>query len=322
MKGGLPWIEKYRPSTLDQIIDHQDKIATLRTMVSNSQLMHLLFYGPPGSGKTSTILALARELYGNATKKYVLEINASSQRGIDTIRTDVVQFITNKSDRVKLVILDESDALTGEAQGALKSVMEKHAKYCRFCLICNDINKISPALQSRCVKMVYSSLRTDSIKPRILSIIADEAIDMDESAVDTLISLEKDFRQLLNLLQGMHSYFKSLEKRITSDGVYNYMGKPTPETVDLMIETLFTASLNEAIATLTDMYKSNQINMLDMLSFLLPKIIELDLPLQHKHFIISTLANIDRNLRLGGHADIQIAYLCSTFLKVRCLGES
>jgi replication factor C subunit 3/5 len=318
MKEDLPWIEKYRPSNLDQIIDHQDKIATLRTMVSNSQLMHLLFYGPPGSGKTSMILALARELYGTSFRKYVLEINASSQRGIDTIRTDVVQFITNKSDRVKLVILDESDALTGEAQGALKSVMEKHAKYSRFCLICNDINKISPALQSRCVKMVFSSLRADSIKPRILSIITDENIDMDESSVDILISLEKDFRQLLNLLQGMHYYFKSLEKRITAEDVYNYMGKPTPETVDLMIKTLFESTLHEAIGVLSDMYKSNKINMLDMLGFLLPKILELELSLPHKHFIIATLANIDRNLRIGGQPDIQIAYLCSTFLKVRC----
>ena len=109
----IPWTEKYRPQTLDDIIDHDKKIMTLRALIDDNQLPHLLFYGPPGSGKTSMILALARDMYGENYRRYITEINGSSERGIDTIRGGVINFIQAKADRVKLVILDEADALTG-----------------------------------------------------------------------------------------------------------------------------------------------------------------------------------------------------------------
>lgn len=314
----LPWIEKYRPKTFEEVIDHKDKIKTLQSLIAQNQLTHLLFYGPPGTGKTSLILALAREMYGPTEfRKYILEINASSDRGIDTIRVSVVQFITTRSDKVKLVLLDEADALTTEAQGALKSIMEKYAPFCRFCLICNDVNKISPALQSRCVKMVFSHLNPEATKKRIKEIIAKEQIDIDNEGIAALIDLETDFRQLINVIQGMHYYFACTKEPISKDQVYRYMGKPTPDTINRLLVTLFEASFTDGCRILTDMYKSCEITPVDMIHIIMKKIIAVKLDISKKHYILELLSRMDNFIHNGCNVELQIAYLVSGFLYIR-----
>jgi replication factor C subunit 3/5 len=314
-KAELPWIAKYRPSTLDDVIDHGEKIHALKNLVSRNQLPHLLFYGPPGSGKTSLILALAREIYGDETQKHMMEINASFERGIDTIRGTVVQFITKRSDKVKLVILDEADALTGDAQAALKSVIDGYSRQSRFCIICNDINKISPALQSRCVKMVFSALRPDAIKKKLMEIVSREEIHITDSAVDALILLEKDFRQILNILEIMKTYYEFRD--IDEKDIYEYTGKPTQELIDNILRMLCNGSFAETTRYLMDLYKTNVINMVDLLTGLLQSILQLKIDVQKKHMLIETLATIDRNLRSGGSCEIQICLLVSAFIKMR-----
>jgi replication factor C subunit 3/5 len=315
----IPWIEKYRPKALDDIIDHDKKIVTLKALVDRSELPHLLFYGPPGTGKTSMILALARHIYGEKNyHRYIAEINGSSERGIDTIRGNVINFIQASAGCVKLVILDEADALTGEAQGALKSVMEKFHKYARFCLICNDVNKISPALQSRCVKMVFSTLKPVSIKEKVKNIVELEKINISDDGINALISLQRDFRQLLNELQKMHYYNTALGKPIDVKEVYESMCKPTVEDMHSIIELLFTGSFEAAKSHLMDLYLSARVNMVDLVSFILIKVISIKkLDIRQKHFLIMTLSTIDKNVRIGCNAEIQITYLVSAFLKVR-----
>jgi replication factor C subunit 3/5 len=313
----LPWIEKYRPKTFQEVIDHKDKIKTLQNLIDKNQLTHLLFYGPPGTGKTSLILALAREMYGESFRKYILEINASSDRGIDTIRVSVVQFITTRSDKVKLVLLDEADALTTEAQGALKSIMEKYSNYCRFCLICNDVNKISPALQSRCVKMVFSHLNVESTKSRLKEIITTENISIDDKGIEALVELETDFRQLINILQGMHYYYSCTNQAISNTEVYRYMGKPTPQTVQRLLVTLFESNFNEGCSVITEMYKSCEITPTDMINAIMKKIISVKLDIRKKHYILELLSRIDNFIHNGCDMELQIAYLVSGFLFIR-----
>jgi replication factor C subunit 3/5 len=314
----VPWTEKYRPRTLDDIIDHDKKITTLRSLVASNQLPHLLFYGPPGSGKTSMILALARDMYGANYRRYISEINGSSERGIDTIRGNVVDFVEARADQVKLMILDEADALTGEAQGALKSVMEKYHKYARFCLICNDINKISPALQSRCVRMVFSALNPTIVKDKLREIVKEEGVDITDDGLDSLISLQRDFRQLLNELQKMHYYNSALGRQITSDEVYQSMGKPTAADVTSIINVLFKGTFQEAKDHIMDLYLSSRVNMVDLVSFILKRVTTLSkLDITQKFFLIQILGQIDSHTRTGCNAEIQIALLVSAFLRVR-----
>lgn len=191
----LPWTERYRARHLNDIIGHNETIMAIKNLIKNNQLPHFLFYGPPGTGKTSLILATARELYGDDDyKKYIKEINASSDRGIDTIRGSVANFAKTKSDKVKLVILDEFDAMTIDAQSALRGIIEAFSYNTRFCLICNNINRVIPAIHSRCVKIRFSNLNDEHIKNKLREIIDKESINISDKAIDTLAELDTDFR--------------------------------------------------------------------------------------------------------------------------------
>jgi replication factor C subunit 3/5 len=248
----------------------------------------------------------------------MVEINGSSERGIDTIRCNIVDFVEARADQVKLVVLDEADALTGEAQGALKSVMEKYHKYARFCLICNDVNKISPALQSRCVRMVFSTLDQKIIREKLDEIVAEEGINITEDGLDALITLQRDFRQLLNELQKLHYYNSALGRPINSEEVHQSMGKPTADDVTSIISVLFKSTFNEAKEHIMNLYLSGRVNMVDLVSFLLKRITVLTkLDVTQKFFLIQVLSEIDNNVRQGCNAEIQISLLVSAFLKVR-----
>ena len=316
-KDGLPWIEKHRPKHLDEIIDHKEKIASLKGLIDAQQLPHLLFSGPPGTGKTSLILSLARYMYGANYRKYILEINGSSERGIDTVRVTIMNFIQNKSDKVKIVILDEADALTNEAQGALKSVIEKGVNYCRFCLICNDVNKIIPALQSRCTKFPFSYLSKSSMKSKLLDIVKQESIGIDEGAVDVLLELERDFRQLLNILQGMNIYYSSLGHAIMTKDVYSYLGKPTDASVTKVINTLFNDTFDEAVDLIMSMHLSGNINMSDLMVALGAKVIRLKLSPDKLYFLVQILSDVEKKARAGCSTQILSYFLTAAFLKVR-----
>jgi replication factor C subunit 3/5 len=146
----MPFVEKYRPDSLEEIISHVDIVHTIRKFIDGKTMPHLLFHGPPGTGKTSCMIAIAKEIYGpKAYKSMTLELNASDDRGIDVVRDKIKSFCSTQqlmSKGVKLVILDECDSMTQAAQFALRRIVEKYSKTTRFCLICNYVAKIIPAL--------------------------------------------------------------------------------------------------------------------------------------------------------------------------------
>lgn len=182
----LPWVEKYRPATLDDLVSHKDITSTIQNFIEKNRLPHLLFYGPPGTGKTSTILAMARKIYGPQFRNSVLELNASDERGIDVVREQIKSFASTKSvfsssvqpagnhGGFKLIVLDEADAMTQAAQGALRRVIEQYTKNVRFCIICNYVNKIIPAIQSRCTRFRFNPLELDQVEDRLNHVIENE----------------------------------------------------------------------------------------------------------------------------------------------------
>lgn len=210
------WSPHSRPKSLSDVTAQDHTITVLERTLQASNLPHMLFYGPPGTGKTSTILALAKELYGpEFMKQRVLELNASDERGISIVREKVKDFarmqLTNPppgyKDRYpcppfKIIILDEADSMTQDAQSALRRTMETYSKITRFCLICNYVTRIIDPLASRCSKFRFKSLDQVNAKKRLEEIAEKEGVPLEDGAVDALIKCsEGDLRKAITFLQ-------------------------------------------------------------------------------------------------------------------------
>mmetsp|Transcript_10382 Transcript_10382/g.19672 ORF Transcript_10382/g.19672 Transcript_10382/m.19672 type:complete len:331 (+) Transcript_10382:51-1043(+) len=209
-----PWVEKYRPKSLQEVSHQEDVVNTLQKTLETANLPHLLFYGPPGTGKTSTILAVARDLYGpELMKSRVLELNASNERGIDVVREKVKNFaalaVSSKDAApgypcppYKIIILDEADSMTTDAQSALRRTMETYTKVTRFCIICNYVSRIIDPITSRCAKFRYKPLSDETMKSRLQHICKAEGIEHEEKVLDTLVEIsEGDMRRSITLMQ-------------------------------------------------------------------------------------------------------------------------
>ncbi|KAI1189367.1 replication factor C subunit 2 [Nemania serpens] len=222
-----PWVEKYRPKTLSDVTAQDHTVNVLQRTLQASNLPHMLFYGPPGTGKTSTILALAKELYGpEMMKTRVLELNASDERGISIVRDKVKDFarmqLTNPPpgyrDRYpcppfKIIILDEADSMTQDAQSALRRTMETYSKITRFCLICNYVTRIIDPLASRCSKFRFKSLDQGNARKRLEEIAEKEGVKLEDGAVDALIKCsEGDLRKAITFLQSAARLVGAVEK--------------------------------------------------------------------------------------------------------------
>ncbi|KDQ18444.1 hypothetical protein BOTBODRAFT_52461 [Botryobasidium botryosum FD-172 SS1] len=208
-----PWVEKYRPKTIDDISAQEHTVEVLRKTLVSANLPHMLFYGPPGTGKTSTILALSRQLFGpEHFRTRVLELNASDERGISIVREKIKTFArqtpraTSGSEYpcppYKIIILDEADSMTQDAQAALRRIMETYARITRFCLVCNYVTRIIEPLASRCSKFRFQPLDIASTRFRLEHIASSENVPISPEAIAALIATsEGDLRRSITYLQ-------------------------------------------------------------------------------------------------------------------------
>jgi len=251
----LPWVEKYRPKKIDEIISHDQNIETIKKMLSGNSLPHLLFHGTPGTGKTSLILALANELYGNQKNLMVMKLDASDDRGINSVRDEIKGFAEKLNmfcKGVKLIILDEADSMTFDAQFALRRIIEKYSRTTRFCLICNYENKIIPAIRSRCANFRFSPISSRHVEKKLENICKNENITYDNKVLETISLLSKgDLRKSINFLQSLslQANYISLSMCYKTAGVPSYI--EVKELLDNLLDTKISYNtVNKKIDTL------------------------------------------------------------------------
>ncbi|XP_077291476.1 replication factor C subunit RfC3 [Arctopsyche grandis] len=317
----LPWVEKYRPATLDDLVSHEDIITTINKFIKEDQLPHLLFYGPPGTGKTSTILACARQIYTpQQFSSMVLELNASDDRGIGIVRGQILSFASTRTifkAGFKLIILDEADAMTNDAQNALRRIIEKYTENVRFCIICNYLGKIIPAIQSRCTRFRFAPLQSSQIVPRVQDIIAKENIDVTEDGIKALLTLSGgDMRKILNTLQ---STWMS-HKKVTEDNVYSCVGHPLRSDISSIVNWL----LNEddfarCYQQIKDLKDSKGLALSDILTEIHTFVHRTELPSDVLIQLLSKMADLEQRLSVGCTENTQLVSLIAFFQQVRDL---
>ncbi|MEM4523778.1 MAG: replication factor C small subunit, partial [Archaeoglobaceae archaeon] len=198
------WVEKYRPKTLDEVVGQDAIIKRLKSYVEKKNIPHMLFSGPPGTGKTATAIALTRDLFGEVWRDNFIEMNASDERGIDVVRHKIKEFARTApiSAPFKIIFLDEADALTADAQAALRRTMEMFSKSCRFILSCNYVSRIIEPIQSRCALFRFKPVPKEAMKKRLLEICEKENVRITEDGIEAILYIAGgDFRKAINVLQ-------------------------------------------------------------------------------------------------------------------------
>lgn len=239
----VPWVEKYRPKKVDEVSHQEEVVQVLKTTIekNSSDLPNLLFYGPPGTGKTTTILAAARDLFGDIWRSRILELNASDERGIAVVREKIKTFsqqtvsnsASNKIPPFKIVILDEADSMTRDAQSALRRTMEKEGRSTRFCLICNYISRIIEPITSRCAKFRFKPLSDSAIRGRIQMICESEKLTLDDDDAFNLLidSSEGDMRKAITTLQSC----SRLNTNVTKRDIFEVSGTVPHSWIDRLL---------------------------------------------------------------------------------------
>ena len=312
------WIEKYRPSQLNGVISHDYILNTIGKLVNARELPHLLFYGPAGTGKTTTILACARKLNGKQWKQMTLELNASDERGINVIRDKIKTFASTQQiflKGFKLIILDEADSMTSSAQFALRRIIEKYTKNTRFCLICNYVNKIIPALQSRCTKFRFGPLPIKDMKSRLNEISRIENIKINDDSLNAIMKLSGgDMRKCINILQSCYTAYKN---NIKIENVYECTGNPLPKDIESILNLL----LNSKFKIAFDKIKSIQINkglaLNDIINGLHELIIKMNINPIILCNLLTDLSDLQNRLTVSTNINIQLSSLVAIFQKVR-----
>ncbi|EFA78355.1 replication factor C subunit [Heterostelium album PN500] len=219
----LPWVEKYRPKEIKDIVGNEETVSRLESISMDGNLPNIIISGPPGTGKTTSILCLAQQLLGPNYKEAVYELNASDDRTLDVVRDKIKTFaqtkVTLPPGRHKIIILDEADSMTSGAQQALRRIMEIYSSTTRFALACNQSSKIIEPIQSRCAVLRYTRLTDAQVLKRLREVIEAEKVPYTDDGLEALIfTAEGDMRQALNNLQSTFTGFEM----VSGDNVFRH----------------------------------------------------------------------------------------------------
>lgn len=319
MSGGM-WAEKYRPQSLDDMVNQTEIVSRLKNFVKDRNLPHLLFVGPAGVGKTTSILALAKDLYGPGYRNFILELNASDERGIDVIREKVKNFARtaaiNSEVPFKILIMDEADSLTSAAQHALRRTMEMYTRTCRFCLIGNYSERIIEPIQSRCSVFRFGPLSEKDLKIRIKTIAREEGVNLISEGLDAIYDAsEGDLRKATNLLQAAAATQGGEVDDIT---IYGVLGRVSPGKVREMINLGLKGEFLEARELLRGLLVDEGLASEDIIRMIYSEVLRLGIPEKRKVQLSDAIGEVDYRLTQGARPEIQLSALLA---KLALAGE-
>ncbi|MBI2109947.1 replication factor C small subunit [Candidatus Woesearchaeota archaeon] len=307
------WIEQYRPKKFSEIRGQEKIVERVKAMVKQGNLSHLLLAGPPGCGKTTLILVAARELYGDNWRDNVLETNASTDRGIDVVRETIKDFARTKAiggSQFKIAILDEADALTKDAQNALRRTMEQFSNTCRFVLIANYSSKIIEPIQSRCTVFRFKPLEKKDLRDILNHIAEVEKLKIDEKALDAIFYVcEGDARKAENILQSC----AVMDKHITEKSVYEMASLAEPKEIKEVLEVAVGGDFVKARDKLLDTMLKYGLSGLDVIKQIQKEIWNLNIKNDSKVKLVDKCGEIEFRMVEGSDEYLQLEALLALF---------
>jgi len=312
------WTEKYRPQNFSDIKGQKDIVNRVKAFVEQKNMPHQLFAGPPGVGKSTLAIVAAKQLFGKSWQQNLLELNASDERGIDVVRIKVKDFARTKSIGdvpFKIIFLDECDALTKEAQQALRRTMENYTKTCRFILSCNYSSKIIDPIQSRCAIFKFKPLEKKELITIIEKIAKEEKIKIDDATKEALCKVsEGDCRRMENILQSC----AALGKNITTDLIYSMAAVANPQEVGEVITLALQNKFVDAKNKLLDTMLKYGLAGLDVIKQIQKEILNLDIDNRKKMILIEKCGEIEFRMTEGSDEFIQLEALLA---QITLVGE-
>jgi replication factor C small subunit len=307
------WIEKYRPFSLDDIVGQAEIVKRLKSYVKSGNLPHLLFSGPPGVGKTAAAISVVREIYGDNWRSNFIELNASDERGIDVVRHKVKDFARMAplgDAEFKVIFLDEADALTGDAQSALRRTMERYSSTCRFILSCNYSSKIIEPIQSRCAVYRFRSLSEEAVMQRMSHIAKEEGLDLTEGGLEAIKYVARgDMRKAINALQAA----ALLGDKIEMDTIYQITAQARPEQIRGMIGHAISGDFMAARSDLDQLLLVQGLSGQDVIVQIHREVVDMDVPDRRRVEMMDRIGEIEFRMTEGANERIQLEALLAYF---------
>ncbi len=305
------WTEKYRPKTLNEVIDQKHVVERLKAWAKSGNIPNMLFAGPAGVGKTTMAICLARDLFKSNWRENFQEMNASDERGIDVVRGRVKDFAMMKplGADFKIMFLDEADALTPEAQQALRRTIEKFSSVCKFIFSVNYSSRIIEPIQSRCAVFRFHGFGKEHVKEYLDRVVKGEKLDADADALDAIFEVsEGDLRKATNVLQTAAAMGK-----VTKDIVYEVVSQAKPGDVARMLKLATGGNFTEARRMLLDMLFKQGLSGEDIIREMHRQLFSLEINEKDRAALLGKLGEFEFRLNQGGSDDIQLEALLAQF---------